>query len=263
MLPYAIGRSAAGRTFYVTREPSQSSLLEPNPQRVTPSWEVVATPKIDTHALDDLYARGELTGVYDFIKLDTQGSELEILQASAERVLPNTLGVETEAEFFDLYRDQPLFSEVELYLRAWGFELVLLKERFSQREQHEMDATRRRLTYCDAVFLRGSAWLAQLDDAPRQKSLKRLVALYLTYGLCAEALTLALPYDAQLAQFVREYHAAAADYGWRWRLGLLRAALACALSPSRRQRIRLARRILTIDSPDGGRWSLLDVHNTL
>lgn len=60
----------------------------------------------------------------DFVKLDTQGSELDILRG-AERALAGTMiGVELEVEFTPLYEQQPLFHDVAAFLHARRFELI-------------------------------------------------------------------------------------------------------------------------------------------
>jgi Methyltransferase FkbM domain len=58
----------------------------------------------------------------DFIKLDTQGSELEILQGGV-RALAGVRCVEVEVEFNPIYRGQPLFYEVDAFMRGQGFVL--------------------------------------------------------------------------------------------------------------------------------------------
>src|SRR5207248_2510884 len=58
----------------------------------------------------------------DFIKLDTQGSELDILQG-AGFLLDDCLGLQLEVMFSPLYEGQPLFADVDTYLRSRGFVL--------------------------------------------------------------------------------------------------------------------------------------------
>jgi hypothetical protein len=77
---------------------------------------VVSTSPIETHRLDDIEAvRGT-----DFLKLDVQGAELDVIQG-APSLLLDVLVVETEVEFVPLYQGQPLFAEVDQALRAAGF----------------------------------------------------------------------------------------------------------------------------------------------
>jgi hypothetical protein len=56
----------------------------------------------------------------DLLKIDTQGSEAEIISHASE-TLKRCLIVQTEVEFVPLYEDQPLFAEVDQLLRGHGF----------------------------------------------------------------------------------------------------------------------------------------------
>ena len=52
----------------------------------------------------------------DLIKLDTQGSELDILKSLSSKQLDEVIYIEIEAEFIELYKNQPLFRDIDLYL---------------------------------------------------------------------------------------------------------------------------------------------------
>jgi hypothetical protein len=75
-----------------------------------------------------------------FIKLDTQGSELSILQGGTD-LLKGCLGCEVEVEFTALYQGQPLFHEIDRYLREQGFVLWRLGSlcHYSERPQGRMN----------------------------------------------------------------------------------------------------------------------------
>jgi FkbM family methyltransferase len=122
-LPYAIANGER-RSFYVTNTGMTSSLLRPNLKFVQlfnnlpELMQVVSTPELDTVRLDDV-AEIRAQGC-DFLKLDTQGSEAEIL-THANETLKRCLLIQTEVEFVPLYEDQPLFAEVDQLLRRNGF----------------------------------------------------------------------------------------------------------------------------------------------
>lgn len=59
----------------------------------------------------------------DFIKLDAQGAELDIIKGAGDR-LNSVLGVEVEIEFKSIYLGQPLFSDVHNYLEDNDFSFV-------------------------------------------------------------------------------------------------------------------------------------------
>lgn len=60
--------------------------------------------------------------IVDAIKLDTQGSELDILRGS-EKALQRCSLVVVEVEFNPLYERQPLFCDIDRFLRDRGFVL--------------------------------------------------------------------------------------------------------------------------------------------
>jgi len=248
ILPYAVGRSAANRPFYVTEAPELASLLEPLTEELgRPGWLVRQVASVSTVALDDLAAQGELPLPVDFIKVDTQGSELEILHSGEARVLDGVLGVVTEVEFRELYRDQPRFSEVELYLRGQGFELFLLEPAHLRTD---WPLARKRTSYGDALFLRGRAWWPAAPTAAR----RRLLALYLLHGFYAEAHDLAAAGDPALAERIAAEYRTLGGGELRRRLGLLAAALRCAAAPTVANRHRLARLARAVTAPDGRSW---------
>jgi FkbM family methyltransferase len=122
-LPYAIANGER-RKFYVTNTGMTSSLLRPNLgfaklfNNLAELMQVVATPDVDTVRLDDVAEIREQG--CDLLKVDTQGSEKEIL-AHAGKILERCLIVQSEVEFVQLYEDQPLFADVDRLLRGHGF----------------------------------------------------------------------------------------------------------------------------------------------
>jgi hypothetical protein len=97
-------------------------LFEPNEaladkfQNLGELLRVVGTRTLETRRLDDF---AETTGA-DFLKIDVQGGELLVLQGALER-LRDVLVVHTEVEFLPLYKKQPLFADIDSFLRAQGF----------------------------------------------------------------------------------------------------------------------------------------------
>ncbi|MFA6263016.1 MAG: FkbM family methyltransferase [Candidatus Babeliales bacterium] len=74
----------------------------------------------------DAWAEKNSIGHVDFIWLDTQGSELSILK-SAPRILKTVKAMLLEVEFVELYKDQPLFTDVKTWLEANGFKFVAMR----------------------------------------------------------------------------------------------------------------------------------------
>ena len=120
-LPYALG-DGARHTLRICAAPGMTSLLEPNPKVLGlfhgfPDWgRVLATEELDTKRMDDI---PETAGV-DLIKIDIQGGELMVFKNAIKR-LADALVIQTEVEFLQMYIGQPLFAEVDIFLREHGF----------------------------------------------------------------------------------------------------------------------------------------------
>tara|TARA_B100001123_G_C15301350_1_gene1021154 strand:+ start:637 stop:1581 length:945 start_codon:yes stop_codon:yes gene_type:complete len=112
-------------TFYQTKKPTNSGLLKPNlkylnkfpdPERFTIENEL----KIKTSTIDHEFSQIQNP---DFIKIDTEGAELEILKGS-ENTLKKVLGLEIECNFFELREKSATFEQVANYLKKFNFVFI-------------------------------------------------------------------------------------------------------------------------------------------
>lgn len=120
--PFFVGDGKPA-TFHETNWALTGSLYPPNTallekfqnlaELVTP----VAQHPVNTTRLDDIAGIDNV----DFIKMDVQGSELAVLE-NGQRVLADALLVQVEVEFVELYHGQPMFADVDRFLRAQGFQ---------------------------------------------------------------------------------------------------------------------------------------------
>jgi len=132
-LPFGLGGRSETRTLYVHYNPSGSSLYASDPEFTKRMlfWEnstTVREQKIELRRLDDCAAE---VGDVDFIDIDTEGAELEIMQGgNAVFGRTRTLGISTEVRFLEGY-NTPLFWETDQFLRRLGYslyDLVLARE---------------------------------------------------------------------------------------------------------------------------------------
>jgi FkbM family methyltransferase len=126
LVPLALADEPGERTLYLTREMACSSLYRPDPTLTASLPELacaaeVGTSKILVTTLDEWSAANGVSCI-DFIKLDTQGAELDVLRGS-ERALGTVRALEVEVEFNPIYIGQPLFGDVDKFLRDRGFVL--------------------------------------------------------------------------------------------------------------------------------------------
>lgn len=118
-------------TLHVAQEPASSSLLEPDAdvigrRRGMETMREVGRSPIATTTLE-AWARGAGVERVDALKLDVQGAELAVLQG-AGALLEHVRVVDLEVEFNPIYRGQPLFGDIDGFLRERGFALWRLGE---------------------------------------------------------------------------------------------------------------------------------------
>jgi methyltransferase, FkbM family len=63
----------------------------------------------------------------DFIKVDAEGAELEILKGAKKTIRSNCLALQIETYFYQVREGAPTFAEIDALMRKWGFQLFHLK----------------------------------------------------------------------------------------------------------------------------------------
>jgi FkbM family methyltransferase len=195
--PHAIG-DGERHTLHICQAPGMTSLLEPDPAVLGlfhgfADWgRVVATEPVVTQRLDDL---PETAGA-DLLKLDIQGAELMVLR-HAEARLRDAVVIQAEVEFLPLYRNQPLFSDIDIFLRARGFVLHRFHPTVSRAVQPMMVnndpyAGLGQLVWADAVFIRDFSVLDALSD---RQLLAMAAILHDCYGAFDIAFRLVAEHD--------------------------------------------------------------------
>ena len=156
---YALDEVDGNRKLYLTRKPELTSFYKPNFEYVnkfpnSQRWEILEEDLVSTRCLKSI--RSEV-GEFDFVKIDTQGSELEILKGAYGGGLEKALGIEVEVEFVEIYKGQPLFGDVLEFLREQGFEFYdfVVEYRYGRFELNRKG----QLAFADALFLRAPEWV--------------------------------------------------------------------------------------------------------
>lgn len=198
-LPHAVGDGGTHQ-LHICLQEGMTSLLEPNTEVLSlmhgfAEWgQVQRTETIQTVRLDDI---PETEGV-DFIKIDIQGGELMALSNATDR-LAGALAIHTEVEFLEMYVGQPLFSDVDQFLRRHGFMLHKfhpLTGRIIQplMRNNDIYAEGNQLTWADAVYIRDIRSFPALAPA---ELLKLAAITHDCYGSFDLTVRLLLEYDRQ------------------------------------------------------------------
>ena len=252
--------------FHVTRKRECSSIFRPNREFVSrfpdsSRFDVVSSHQIKLDKLDDIVkAHEDLDGI-DFLKVDAQGSELQILKGALD-VLQNTvLGVEIEAEFQPMYCGQPLFADIDSFMREMGFGLFDLKRYFwSRNTLTKMGAANQgvfhpkgQIIFADTLYLVQVEKLFSAGFVSELKVLKAVLIAVL-YGYLDFALEIILTIkekhvldertSLQLERLILEYLTAQEKISSGRLRNILRQV------PGTRRLARLVYKLCTICSPD-------------
>jgi FkbM family methyltransferase len=155
LLPYFIGGDSSEIFFNLYKDRSHSSVYQPGPRyqkMFGGNWFAVDEKvKIKSTTIDEIYSKK--SEYPDLIKLDTQGTELDILTAS-KAVLAKTCLVEVEVEFVEMYKGQPMFHDIAKFMYDQGFELLYLNRVFQQRCEISHEPAKGQIIFADGLFAR-------------------------------------------------------------------------------------------------------------
>ena len=178
--PYALSDTDDSLSLNILKKPSHSSVFMPNYDainlftgRVTSGFDFDYEATVPSRRLDSL----ELEAA-DFIKIDVQGYELKVLEGS-KNILKNCIGVETEVEFIELYKNQPKFGEISKFMDEQ--ELAFID--FTTLTRWERDSMTSLLGSCfggDALFMRLPEYILK-NFANDQRMIDVYLSLCLLY----------------------------------------------------------------------------------
>lgn len=126
ILRTALSDKSGEATLFRTRKPGCSSLRKPNRRvldryPIASMFDVVAEETVRCVRYDELYALGEVFSP-EYIKVDAQGLDLEVLKGFGQ-LLNSCLGLEVEAQFYQIYEGQTLLHEMIAYVEPFGLYL--------------------------------------------------------------------------------------------------------------------------------------------
>jgi len=203
--PTAVTAQGGETTLNIVRRPGGSSTLIPNravlEHFAADNWsqisEIVERVAVPAVRMAEFMQQAGLSHI-DFLKLDTQGNELDILQ-SLDGFIDTVSVVKVEVEFLQLYEGQPLYHHVAAFMHKHGFELIDIEAVPATRRFHRFANLRPsayRLVWADMIFCR-----VPTDPSDPRAIAKAIVLGSLGYAdLASYVFELATHSDAALQQ---------------------------------------------------------------
>ena len=127
--------------------------------------EITDRIKIQSRSIDSFSFENMLE--VDFLKLDTEGSEYDILLGATDQISENVIGIRVEVAFDHIFAGKPLFGAISEFLLSHSFFLLNLDYNGRGDYQNEFvntDANYGILTASDAVFLRRKESMFKMDE---------------------------------------------------------------------------------------------------
>ena len=184
-----ISNGIAGKTgkryLNVTRDSGSSSILNPKS-----SWrkfilknsgqlrkiDIIKKLSMDCISINDI----EFSNPLDFLKVDVQGLEFEILDNMTAH---KPIFIITEVSFIPLYENQGTFSDIDISLRNKGYICILLdsrKVRYNSITKFKYYPNPGTIRHCDAWFV--PSWLDEKGLKIIFDNDKKFAALLLMHG---------------------------------------------------------------------------------
>lgn len=158
----ALAKANGTVDLHITKQPGLSSIIPPN-QAVfaeyqhfadNPEYVIDHTITVPALTLEAAAAKYHLNDVA-LVKLDTQGSELEILQSGAQSALDEVVAIYVEVELKPFYTGQPMMTDVTQFLDRHGFTAIELKRASLRRQtQHRLLYSKREIGWMHCLYFR-------------------------------------------------------------------------------------------------------------
>jgi FkbM family methyltransferase len=147
--------------------------LFPNKERFT----VENNEKINVVTIDNTIKEEA-----DFIKIDIQGGELEVLKGSTV-ILESALGLELEVEFVEMYQNQPLFGDICKYLESKNLQFIDFTN-LCRWERNAHNGIGQNI-FGDALFLKSPEYILSIysDNFNKIERYLSILVLYRRYDL--------------------------------------------------------------------------------
>tara|TARA_Y100000768_G_C23880541_1_gene635013 strand:+ start:44 stop:1003 length:960 start_codon:yes stop_codon:yes gene_type:complete len=175
------------KEFNYFNQEETSSLFKPNIDYLknfpnVERFNLNKTENFETKTIDH-YVKNKIINDIDFIKIDAQGAELNILEGGENFLKKNLVGLQVEVEFNEIYKDQPLFYKLDSYIRKnLDLQLWDLQPHYwTYKNNLKQPNTKGQLVYADALYFKPLNSLENMSkNLPTDKFTNKIFSLIYT-----------------------------------------------------------------------------------
>lgn len=155
--PAGLWSTRATKTLSLAVNPEASSVFPFNDELLAdflnaPSHKVVGQQEIVLDSMENVLCPG--AQLPDFIKVDAEGADLDILKGAERYLRQSCLGVFIEVSFAERHKGAPFFSETDTFMRSHNFHLMdLYLERWVRANNVSRLFSRPQLIWGDALYV--------------------------------------------------------------------------------------------------------------
>lgn len=195
IMPCCLHNRVGKANFYINVMPDCSSLRKIHPDaagytRDTMVWGEICRPArsivVNVTTIDELYNRQEIN-LPDFLSLDAQGVEYEILEGASKALQGDLVGIVTEVQFSQVYDGQKLFTDQDILLRQHRFRLATLYNSEFWYADPSCTMGQAFLITAEALYLRDFRYFTERSGPPPFIQLARLIVATVSFGLFSYA----------------------------------------------------------------------------
>ena len=133
--PVGLWSHRCSQTIHLASYPPASSLFKPNQEflsafSVQSAMQEVGTKKIELHTLDQILNGHPI----DFLKIDAEGAELEILKGATHTLNQQCLGMQLEALFCPIRQNAPSFNDLDTFAKNFDLQLFHIQREHWMRK---------------------------------------------------------------------------------------------------------------------------------
>lgn len=142
----AVSSSAGVKDFYEANYTNSSSLLHFNdkgvetwkhPTPTTPKLETISTYDVECVRLDEWMAENGIKGDIDFLKIDTQGHDLEVIKSLGEEIKRvKEITAEVQIVETEVYKNSSKREDLFEYMKQKGFSIWKIQPWSHNQEQN-------------------------------------------------------------------------------------------------------------------------------